>query len=56
MPEPSPRRNMEKKVYETPQVLFLGSVQELTALTCETNCSVVCDDLSTADEGCEIPF
>lgn len=47
---------MEKKVYETPQLLYLGSVQELTALTCDTNCSVVCDDLSTVDQACETPF
>ena len=48
---------MEKKIYETPQLQVLGSVQELTALTAcpPTNGSVVRDDFGTVDEICEIP-
>ena len=47
---------MEKKIYETPQLLCLGSVRELTALTAPpTNCSAVRDDFWTVDEICEIP-
>ena len=37
---------MEKKTYETPELLYLGSVTELTALTesTPTNCSAVGSD------------
>jgi hypothetical protein len=34
---------MEKKTYETPQLLFLGSVRELTALTDPCNGSLETD-------------
>ena len=44
---------MEKKTYETPQLLCLGSVRELTALTCDTNCSAL-EDAATVDQLYEI--
>ena len=48
---------MEKKTFETPQLQYLGSVRELTALIVvpPTNCSAVGDDFSTVDSACEIP-
>ena len=46
---------MEKKLYQTPQLHCLGSVQELTALISPpTNCSAV-EDFSSEDAICEIP-
>ena len=43
---------MEKKTYETPQLEYLGSVRDLTALTSPpTNCSAL-EDFST-DRFCE---
>jgi hypothetical protein len=44
---------MEKKPYETPQLHYLGSVQELTAATGGTNGSAF-DDCATVDATCEI--
>ncbi len=47
---------MEKKIYETPQLQFLGSVEELTAATSPpTNCSALEGDFGTEDALCEIP-
>jgi hypothetical protein len=49
------RRTMEKKPYETPQLSWLGSVQDLTAIVSPpTNCSAL-DDSSSGDAICEIP-
>jgi hypothetical protein len=46
---------MEKKPYETPQLSWLGSVQDLTAIVSPpTNCSAL-DDSSSGDAICEIP-
>ncbi|HET6617372.1 MAG TPA: hypothetical protein VFH69_06145 [Gemmatimonadota bacterium] len=46
---------MEKKIYETPQLEFLGSVKALTSLVGPpTNCSVVADQ-SSEDALCEFP-
>jgi hypothetical protein len=45
---------MEKKTYETPQLLHLGSVDELTAQPdLATNCSAL-EDAATVDEVCVI--
>lgn len=46
---------MDKKTYETPQLLYLGSVRELTARVPPTNCSALPVDFSTEDSVCEIP-
>ena len=48
----------ERKIYETPQLVCIGSVQELTAATGPPiNGSVVCDDFATVvDATCEIPI
>ncbi|HET6360550.1 MAG TPA: lasso RiPP family leader peptide-containing protein [Gemmatimonadota bacterium] len=48
---------MEKKIYETPQVLSLGSVRELTELVVRppTECSALESDFGTEDGICEIP-
>ena len=45
---------MEKKVYDTPELQVLGSVQELTAATSPpTNCSAL-EDFATEDAICVI--
>ena len=48
---------MEKMSYETPQLLYLGSVRELTALVIRppTECSALETDFGTEDGICEIP-
>jgi hypothetical protein len=46
---------MEKKPYETPELQFLGSVEELTAATSEPpNCSALEGDFGTEDALCVI--
>ena len=46
---------MTKKPYETPELQFLGSVQELTAATSEPpNCSALASDFGTEDALCVI--
>lgn len=45
----------EKKAYETPQLLCLGSVRELTTLVGPpTECSALESDLGTVDAVCYI--
>jgi hypothetical protein len=45
---------MEKKIYETPQLNSLGSVQELTANTGPPSNGSGLEDCGTVDGTCEI--
>ena len=55
MIERKPRRVTDKKPYQTPELQFLGSVQELTAGTSEPpNCSALEGDFGTEDALCVI--
>lgn len=45
---------MEKRPYETPQLVCIGTVRELTALVRPpTNCSALPQDFSSEDALCE---
>lgn len=52
-PNIPPRRTMEKKLYQTPQLHCIGSVQELTAATSPPVCGSA-DDFTSVDEVCVI--